>query len=392
MRKLFVVLSFVMVASMLLSACGTAATTAAPVEPATVAPAPAATEVPPAATAVPVATGPKSKDPTTLTLADSDVSIDTLDPALAYDTASGEIIQNTYDTLIFYDGSKLDTFVPLLADKWTVSADGKTYTFNIHPGVKFHNGDVLTATDVAYSFQRGLLQAGSASPQWLLSEPFFGVGNQDVTTVIDPSGALQDDRAGLAKADPAKVKAACTTVQAAIVADDAAMTVTMTLATPWGPFLATVAQSWGSIMDKKWVAANKGWDGSCDTWQTFYGVASADDPFSAIENGTGPFVLTSLKQGEVYTLDSFPGYFKGEAKLKHIVAKAVPEWGTRFAMMQAGDADMATVPAANRSRWMPWSVRSAYTMSTRVLTIPAPQQIRPSLSAFSLACRPFRRM
>ena len=352
MRKFLTVLSFLMVASMVLSACGAPATQApapATAAPATVAPAPA-TAAPAPATAAPAPTGPKSKDPTTLTLADMDVSIDTLDPALAYDTASGEIIQNSYDTLIFYDGTKLSSFVPLLADSWTISTDGKTYTFKIHPGVKFHNGDVMTPDDVAFSFQRGLLQAGSASPQWLLSEPFFGVGNQDVTTVLDPSGALQDDREGLSKVDPAKLKAVCTQVQNAIVADDTAGTVTMTLATPWGPFLATVAQSWGSVMDKKWVAAQKGWDGSCDTWQNFYGMISADDPFSAIENGTGPFVLTSLKQGEQYTMDAFPGYFKGPAKLQHIVAKAVGEWGTRFAMMQAGDADIAAVLPGNRSQ------------------------------------------
>jgi peptide/nickel transport system substrate-binding protein len=352
MRKFFVVLSFLMVASMLLSACGAPAPTAAPATqaPATAAPATAAPATAAPATTAPTAAGPKSKDPTTLTVADMDVSIDTLDPALAYDTASAEIIQSVYDTLIFYDGTKLDTFVPLLADSWTISPDGKTYTFKIKTGVKFHNGDVLTPDDVAFSFQRGLLQAGSASPQWLLSEPFFGIGLQDISSVIDPSGALQDDREGLSKVDPAKLKAACEQVQNAIVADDTANTVTMTLAQPWGPFLATVAQSWGSIMDKKWVADNKGWDGSCDTWQNFYGMVSADDPFSAIENGTGPFTLTSLKQGEQYTMDAFADYFRGAPKLQHIIDKAVGEWGTRFAMMQAGDADIAVVPPANRSQ------------------------------------------
>ena len=111
MRKLFVVMSVLIVASMLLSACGAPATAAAPqtiiqtqvvVVTPTTAPAPAIA----------------SKDTTTLTYADSDVSIDTLDPALAYDTASGEIIQNVYDTLIFYDGSQAAKFVPLLADSW----------------------------------------------------------------------------------------------------------------------------------------------------------------------------------------------------------------------------------------------------------------------------------
>ena len=43
----------------------------------------------------------------------------------------------------------------------------------------------------------------------------------------------------------------------AIVADDAAGTVTMTLAGPWGPFLPTIAQSWGSVLEKKWVINNR---------------------------------------------------------------------------------------------------------------------------------------
>ena len=142
MRKLLVVVSFLMVASMVLSACGAPATQAPTAAPATAAPATVAPATAAPATAAPAATGPKSKDPTTLTLADMDVSIDTLDPALAYDTASGEIIQNTYDTLIFYKGTSTSEFVPLLASEMpTISADGKTYTFKIRTGVKFHNGD-----------------------------------------------------------------------------------------------------------------------------------------------------------------------------------------------------------------------------------------------------------
>ena len=194
MRKLFSILSLLVLASMVLTACGgTPAATQAP----------AATEAPvatqaPAATEAPAATGPKSADPTTIVVAESEVGIDTLDPALAYDTASGEIIQNVYDTLVFYDGDKTDAFVPQLAESWDLSADGKTYTFKIRSGVKFHEGQDLTASDVAYSFQRGLLQGGYSSPQWLLSEPFFGVGNDDITMIVD-AGASADARDTLIK-------------------------------------------------------------------------------------------------------------------------------------------------------------------------------------------------
>ena len=80
MRKLFTLLSLLVLASMILTACGGAAPTAAPEEPAaTEAPAeePAATEAP----AEEPAAGLKSADPTTLVRANSDISIDTLDPA-----------------------------------------------------------------------------------------------------------------------------------------------------------------------------------------------------------------------------------------------------------------------------------------------------------------------
>ncbi|MCX6056292.1 MAG: ABC transporter substrate-binding protein [Chloroflexi bacterium] len=279
--------------------------------------------------------------------------IDTLDPALSYDTASGEIIQNVYETLIFYDGEATDKFIPQLAtevptaENGGISADGLTYTFKIRPDVKFHNGDVLTATDVAYSFQRGLLQGGYNSPQLLLAEPFLGVGNDDITMIVD-QGATADDREGLLKVDPAVLKTACEKVQSVIVADDAAGTVTMTLAQPWSPFLATIANGWGSVMDKKWVIDNSGWDGTCDTWQNFYAMSSDEDPFTPIENGTGPFLLENRTPGEQIVMAKFADYWGEPAKLDTVTIKIIAEFGTRFAMLQTGDADVIYVPVENR--------------------------------------------
>jgi peptide/nickel transport system substrate-binding protein len=348
MRKLFALLSLLVLASMILSACGGAApATQAPV--ATEAPSePAATEAP-SATEAPTTGGMKSKDPTTLVSAQIGEP-ETLDPALAYETAGGEIIQNVYDTLVFYDGIATDKFVPQLAESWETSDDGTVWTFKIREGVKFHDGADLTPSDVAYSFQRGLLYGGYSGPQWLLAEPFFGVGMDDVSLLVDDTGALADDQAALAAADPAALKAACEKVTGAIVADDAAGTVTMTLAQAWGPFLPTIAQSWGSIMDQDWTVANGGWDGSCDTWQNFYAVPSESDPITTIANGTGPFKLDHWTQGEEVVMVRNDDYWKEPAKLERVVIKSVDEWGTRFAMLQAGDADVVDVPSENRSQ------------------------------------------
>lgn len=349
MRKLFALLSLLVVASMMLAACGTPA---APATEAPAAEAPAA-EAPaveaPAAEAPAAAVEFKSADPTTLVIATIGEP-ETLDPALAYETAGGEIVQNVYETLVFYDGEATDKFLPQLAESWEVSDDGTVYTFKMRSGVKFHDGADMTASDAAYSFQRGLLYGGYSGPQWLLAEPFFGIGMDDVSLLVDDTGALADDGAALATADPAKLLAACEKVTSLIVADDAAGTVTMTLNQAWGPFIATIAQGWGSVLDKDWAVANGAWDGDCATWQNYYAVPSANDPLTTIMNGTGAFKLDHWTQGEELVLVRNDAYWRDPAKLERIVIKSIDEWGTRFAMLQAGDADMVAVPAENRSQ------------------------------------------
>jgi peptide/nickel transport system substrate-binding protein len=339
MRKLLVLLSFLVAASMIISACAPA-TTQAPAQPGET-----------QAVQPEQPSGFTSSDPTTY-FRPTFGEPETLDPALDYETAGGEIVANVYETLVWYNREKASEFIPQLAESWDISDDGTVYTFHIRQGVKFHEGGDLTPEDVAYTFQRGLLQGGYASPQWLLAEPFFGVGNDDISVIVD-GGASADDREAMSANDPATLVAACEQVKAAIVADDAAGTVTMTLAQAWGPFLATIANNWGSIMDKEWVIDNGGWDGSCDTWQNFYATTSEEDPFTAIANGTGPFKLDHWTQGQEIVLTRNDDYWRtepawdggpsGPAALERVVIAKVDEFGTRFAMFQAGDADSLVV-------------------------------------------------
>ncbi|HEX9114640.1 MAG TPA: ABC transporter substrate-binding protein [Anaerolineae bacterium] len=361
--KSFAIASLFLVAMMVLTSCGGAATpqvvertvvvqqTAAPAAEKTV----VVTSAPQVVTPTPApAKAFTSKDPTSFVAAEFGEA-ETLDTALDYETAGGELVMALYDRLIDYNGVNPSDFVPSLATKWTISPDGKTYVFNIRSGVKFHDGTVMTPTDVAYTFQRGLLQGSTVSPQWLLSEPLLGAGKIDIADLVD--SALEDTPDKLKAADPAKLKAACDAVTKAVVADDAAGTVTFNLAQPWGPFLATLANQWGSINSKKWVQANKGWDANCANWQNFYGITSENDPLTSIENGTGPFKLDHWTKGQEVVLVANPDYWRtdpafpggptGQAKFKRVTFKKVDEWGTRFAMLQAGDADAANVQADN---------------------------------------------
>ncbi len=292
--------------------------------------------------------------------------IDTLDPALGYDTASNAAIVNVYETLIFYNGPDPTTYVPVLAtevpslENGGISEDGKVYTFNIRQGVTFHDGAELTASDVAYSFQRGLLQSDPNGPQWLLLEPILGYVSGDVTEGIQV-GAFAGDPEGLkAGATPEELAATCELVKAAIVADDAAGTVTITLAQPWGPLLATLAGTWGSVIDQDWAAAQGSWDGDCATWQDHYAPGAENTPIGAVMNGTGPYMLDHWTPGEEYVLTANPNYWRAEgdamweggpsgiAPLQTVIVSLVDEWGTRFAALQAGDAASVSINPADR--------------------------------------------
>ncbi|HSG41863.1 MAG TPA: ABC transporter substrate-binding protein, partial [Anaerolineales bacterium] len=229
MQKLYPMLSVLALAVALLAACGGNLVVSESAPPASEAPMITGEETP----------GTKSADPTTF------VQVvfgepETLDPALAYDTASNAVIQNVYESLVFYDGVHTDKFVPMLAESWEISDDGTVYTFKIRSDVKFHEGQDLTAEDVAYSFQRGLLFGGYSGPQWLLAEPFFGVGRDDITCIVDGC-ASANDRESLIANDPAVLAAACEKVKSVIAADESAGIVTMTLAQSWGPFIPTIA-------------------------------------------------------------------------------------------------------------------------------------------------------
>ena len=148
------------------------------------------------------------------------------------DTASGGLIMNVMETLIWFNHEDATSFIPVLAteipstENGGISADGMTYTFNIRQGVKFHNGNDLTASDFAYSFQRGLLQSDPNGPQWLLLEPILGYTSGDVTEGIADGQYAGDPEALKANATPEELAAACEKTKAAVAADDEAGTLT----------------------------------------------------------------------------------------------------------------------------------------------------------------------
>jgi ABC-type oligopeptide transport system substrate-binding subunit len=105
----------------------------------------------------------------------TNVEVQTLDPSLTYDLASKHLVTQSYEGLVALDGA--NQMVPCLAESWRWSDDGKTLSFQLRQGVRFHPGAngaerVMAAADVKASFER---TAGSASPYAYIFDHVVGI-------------------------------------------------------------------------------------------------------------------------------------------------------------------------------------------------------------------------
>jgi len=93
------------------------------------------------------------------------------------------------------------------------------------------------------------------------------------------------------------------------------------------------------VVDQEWLLENGEWDGDCATWQNFYGIPSENGLFLNITNGTGPYKLVRWTPEEEIVLEANADYRNGAPPIPNVIIKNVVEFGTRFAALQAGDAD-----------------------------------------------------
>jgi len=222
------------------------------------------------------ATGPVSGAATTPQITiDQGNDAATLDPGLQYDPNSYDVYRNIFDTFLARDPAT-GKIVGRIAKTWK-SVTPTTWEFALQPGVRFQNGDPLTAADVKFSIER-ILSTNFRSPQY------------------QNFSAIQSVRA-----------ATPTTVQ-------------IVTAQPYPALLAQLVNL--SIVPQAYV------------------TAKGNAEFNLHPVGSGPYVFVSWVKGDTVTLRANPSYWRGRPFFETVRFHAVPEAATRLADLAAGTSDL----------------------------------------------------
>lgn len=190
---------------------------------------------------------------------------------------------------------------PDLAESWTVSADGTTYTFKVRKGVKWHDGEAFTLDDIKFTYET-------------LSHP-------------DRPGGLSANLANIVGAQDFKDKKASSISGITTTGDD---TVVFKLKNLSALFLVQVASA---VLMPKHILST---------------IPVADHPKSDFARKpilTGPFMVKEWKTGEGVTLAANKDYFAGRPNLDTIISRGIPDAATGIAELRAGSVQVAYVLA-----------------------------------------------
>ncbi|HYB84899.1 MAG TPA: ABC transporter substrate-binding protein [archaeon] len=228
-----------------------------------------------------------------------------LDPGFDYDPPAWDVMPNIFQGLLWYNGSSTDTFVPVLAQSWTVSADGMTYTFQLRSNVTFSNGDPFNAYVMWYSILRAVLM--NQGPSWILAQN-IGAGNITDSMLNSMSYATPTS------AQIAVMSASSNSVQ---VLDPHTLQFNLGHGfngpNPYPGFLATLTVPTAAAVDPAVITANGGVKaGQSNTW-------ALSNPI-----GTGQFVLNAWNRGDSIILTKNPTYWGNNLAQSNMNAEVAP--------------------------------------------------------------------
>jgi peptide/nickel transport system substrate-binding protein len=198
----------------------------------------------------------------------------TLDPGLQYNTDSYTVYRNIFDNLLHRDPDTQE-IIPWVAVSWE-QKDPTTWAFTVRDGVKFHNGETLTAEDVAFSINR-ILDKSFRSPQY---------SNYNQIQSCEADGKV----------------------------------VTIKTEGPSPTLLAQLVLL--SIVPKKYVEEQ------------------GNEKFNLNPIGSGPYQFVNWQKGNEVNLAVNGEHWKGRAQIENVVFRFVPNPASRVADLQSGQADI----------------------------------------------------
>lgn len=227
-----------------------------------------------------------------------------LDPQEAFELSTAEVTGNTYSLLVRLDIDDTSKIKPDLADSWTVSDDGLTYTFKLKAGLKFASGNPITADDVVFSIER--LVKMDKSPAFLFNQ--FGLTGDNVA---DKVKAL----------DP--------------------LTVSFAVDKPYASsfVLNVMSSAPASVVDKKLVMEHAKAMAPSDTykWDTDFG----NEWLKTHSAGSGPFKVLVWKANEAVALERNDNYAGLAPALKRVIYRHMKESAGQRLALENGDVDIA---------------------------------------------------
>jgi peptide/nickel transport system substrate-binding protein len=228
----------------------------------------------------------------------------TLDPAESFELSPAEFIGNAYDMLVRLDINDTTKVKGGIADSWTVSDDGLTYTFKLKPGIKFASGNPITAEDVAWSFERVVKL--DKSPAFILTQ--FGLTGDNVAE---------------------KAKAV----------DDTTFVFTVDKAYAPSFVLNCLTATVGAVLDKKLVMEHAEATTPNDEYKydTDFGYAWMKTHYA----GSGPFSIRDWRANEIVVMERNENYYGDKPALARVIYRHVKESATQRLMLEAGDVDVA---------------------------------------------------
>jgi peptide/nickel transport system substrate-binding protein len=268
-----------------------------------------------------------------------------LDPAIDYETAGGEVLQNVYETLIWYDGARVDTLLPILCNETPsavnglIGADGMNYTFNLKTGVKMHDGTTMNADDVIYSLQRGIRIHDPDGPSFIYEGVItdmlsYSIGDEVQNWSGQFSWPTPAWMLALMGNDPFHV---ITESDVQAIAEGAitkinASAINIRLTHPQAAFLQMLAFNAASVVSKEYVELKGG-----------VVNGAQNDHMNQNTCGSGPYKLVSWASGIIH-MTRFADYHGTAPAIKDVYIRDVSDVNTRILMLKAGDADSIYLP------------------------------------------------